>query len=402
MSLVEIESTRIRDSDDDSGRPQLSEKALGLLEAARRVLDRDGADGLTLRAIANEGKVPTSLAMYYFGSMAKLEALLLDSIWRDEVAQHLETLQTLPSSFEDRVDILVNFHSNIAGKLDGFQAYCELITHVIRNPSTKQAVARIYEGYRSELNYPFLVTSEHPSSRTRANSAVMLAAGEGLPIGRLLGLSEPSMLDGFEMLSAIFKQEILNESPTETPTPPAQLEPTQAVSTDLRAGHGAYKSSNRLLSAGRRLLHKGGLRELTFGRIAVESGESKSLISYHFKSKKGFINALVKSLLEEWLESINRTLIDPKLISPALLARELFSENSPFVTLILLQPVLRRDSELQGIARTTYLQAVTLLSGRMNFSTSEHRNCSELTAAAVFLAVLNEEPHINMPAKHHR
>src|SRR5699024_10205923 len=126
------------------------------LHGARRVVDRDGADGLTLRAVAQESGVSTSLAIYYYGSMARLEALLLDSIWSKEVADHLQELKNLPASLANRVDILVRFHSTIAQNQDGFRTYSELITHVIRNANTREKVAKIYEGYRLDLNFPLL------------------------------------------------------------------------------------------------------------------------------------------------------------------------------------------------------------------------------------------------------
>src|SRR5699024_1537930 len=78
--------------------PTSPAKALAVLHGARRVDDRDGADGLTLRAVAQESGVSTSLAIYYYGSMARLEALLLDSIWSKEVADHLQELKNLPAS----------------------------------------------------------------------------------------------------------------------------------------------------------------------------------------------------------------------------------------------------------------------------------------------------------------
>ncbi len=390
MSIVNVEPPATHGSIVSPEARELPDKALELLDAARQILDRDGADGLTLRALAVEGGVPSSLAIYYFGSMARLEAQLLDSIWRDEVAQHIRDLEELPPSIAERVDILINFHSTIARDLDGFRAYCELITHVIRDDITRSNVARLYEGYRVDLNYPFLVTGRLSQARSQANAAVMLAAGEGLPLGRLLGVSEASMLAGFDLLSSLFKRELLGEwEGTEPGTKPNLGDDVLHFDVvPLRANtHDNNLTSSRLLAGGKRLLHKGGIRELTYGNIATETGESKSLISYYFKSKKGYLEALVRVLIQEWSESVTRALIDQEHISPASLERELFGANSPLVSLILLQPVLRRERDLQHIAKSAYLHTIAVLSDR--FKQRDSADYSSTIAASLFIATLN-------------
>lgn len=392
MSLVNLESSIIRDSIKSSRESALPEKALEVLEAARRVIDRDGADGLTLRAVAQEAGVPSSLAIYYFGSMAKLEALLLDSIWRDEVSQHLRDLEDPPLPLVDRVDMLVNFHSTIAKNIDGFRTYSELITHVIRDDATKQHVARIYEGYRSELNFPLVVSEEHSSLRSQANAAMMLAAGEGLPLNRLLGGSEESMLNGFSLLSDLFKAELLGKHSVERYRFSDFSDDSftsESSSIELSTELNLNATSRRLLSAGIDLLHIGGLREITFGNISELSGESKSLISYYFKSKHGFLDALVRVLLQEWTEKVKSALINRRLITPVLMARKLFGEKSVLVSLILLQPALRHELTRREMAQSAYTQTIFSLSTLFSYDRQATCGHSAMTAATVFLAALN-------------
>jgi AcrR family transcriptional regulator len=77
---------------------------------------------------------------------------------------------------------------------------------------------------------------------------------------------------------------MIDESlPLEDPTP--QLSPT----------------AERLLEAARAILKRDGFDRLTYEAIAAESGETQSLIRYHFGDKAGLVRTLVES--EFFLES---------------------------------------------------------------------------------------------------
>jgi AcrR family transcriptional regulator len=56
-------------------------------------------------------------------------------------------------------------------------------------------------------------------------------------------------------------------------------------------------TAERLLEAARVVLRRDGLDHLTFEAIAAESGETQSLIRYHFGDKAGLIRTLVESEL---------------------------------------------------------------------------------------------------------
>lgn len=60
-------------------------------------------------------------------------------------------------------------------------------------------------------------------------------------------------------------------------------------------------TAERLLEAARLILKRDGFDHLTYEAIAAESGETQSLIRYHFKSKSGLIRTLIES--EFYLES---------------------------------------------------------------------------------------------------
>ena len=368
----------------------LPEKAVEILSAARRVLDREGADGLTMRAVSQEAGIPSSLTMYYFGSMAQLEALLLDSLWRDEVTQHLKDLSSPPDSVSGRVDLLVGFHLRIAENDAGFRAYSELVAHVLRDRDTQQDLAKIYEMYRTELNSPLLRSPEVPRSLSDAYAAIVLAAGEGLPIGRLFGETDSSMREGFRFLSSLLSARIADPHgdgrPAGASLPTRRPGAAPAFATFTSNPVPTNATATKLLTAGAGILHRSGLRALTFSAISEASGEAKSLVSYHFKNKRGFIDALAHSLLDEWSVEVHRALIAPKRITAKALTAQLYGERSPLVSLILLQPALRHRPDLQQRADTAYSRAIGDLSELFAGDPSAGR---ARTSAIVFLATLN-------------
>jgi len=374
--------------------PTSPAKALAVLHGARRVVDRDGADGLTLRAVAQESGVSTSLAIYYYGSMARLEALLLDSIWSKEVADHLQELKNLPASLANRVDILVRFHSTIAQNQDGFRTYSELITHVIRNANTREKVAKIYEGYRLDLNFPLLESSLRSCCETRALAALMLAIGEGLPLARLIDDSEEVMTECFALLAELFKNEseehqvaIVSEQTTTGQATPGCL---TSHFRQLRDNPEAHNTTpGRLLSAGIQLLHRGGLREITFSNISRVSGESKSLITYYFKSKQGFLEALGNRLLTNWSRGLHEGFFGRRTVTPTYLKDLLFGDESLLLSLLLLLPLLRQSPALRVQAKAVYLETIESISPLFEFPRPELDGYSSTAAATVFVAALH-------------
>ena len=58
-------------------------------------------------------------------------------------------------------------------------------------------------------------------------------------------------------------------------------------------------TATRLLEAAKTILARDGFARLTFDAIAAESGETASLIRYHFGSKAGLIEALLDSVVHQ-------------------------------------------------------------------------------------------------------
>lgn len=369
---------------------ELSPRALELFAAARRVVDRDGADGLTLRAVAAEAQVPSSLPIYYFSSMERLEALLLDSLWREQVARHRAAIQVPPPTAAERIDVLVDFHSEIARDLGIYRTYFELVTHVIRNPATRRTVADMYAGYRNELNLPLLLASGQATARSAQKAAVMLGGGEGLPLGLLLDDDEAEMERAFSLLAHLFKDDVgvLGEWPPGTEVLARDVDPgTQPVEPPENEARGG--TPGLLISAGITLLHKRGFRAITFSHVAAEAHESKSLISYHFKNKEGYLDALVRRVFSDWSAQILRVMETPGRLNARALIRSLYGSRSVLVSAILVQPALRDGSARLPIARAAYTRTLAGLARHFQGEHRGERGYSPVTAATLFLAVLN-------------
>jgi AcrR family transcriptional regulator len=86
--------------------PDLSPTAARILEAAKRVLAREGFRGLTFEAIAKEAGENPALIRYHFGSKAGLLAALVDSVLYQEAKDLIEQLTPVPAGDERREALL--------------------------------------------------------------------------------------------------------------------------------------------------------------------------------------------------------------------------------------------------------------------------------------------------------
>ncbi|HVZ45783.1 MAG TPA: TetR/AcrR family transcriptional regulator [Ramlibacter sp.] len=71
------------------------------------------------------------------------------------------------------------------------------------------------------------------------------------------------------------------------------------------------ESELRMLRAGTRLIAWGGVASTTLAAIGVEAGYSRGLPVYAFKSKQGFITALLNSM-EQWFDATLKTALKGK------------------------------------------------------------------------------------------
>ena len=106
--------------------PDLSPTAGVILEAAKRVLERDGFAGLTFDSIAREAREHPSLIRYHFGSKAGLIAALVDSVFHLESVQIMESVAAQPEG-DARRHALFAMHREIARRLEAYRMYYGLV-----------------------------------------------------------------------------------------------------------------------------------------------------------------------------------------------------------------------------------------------------------------------------------
>ena len=116
-------------------------------------------------------------------------------------------------------------------------------------------------------------------------------------------------------------------------------------------------TAERLLEAARAVLRRDGFERLTFEAIASESGETQSLIRYHFGDKAGLIRTLVESELFLESDDVKAAVADAR-PGPerrrALLrkCRDIATAKDELRNYLELLPRLARDESLRPLLKT--------------------------------------------------
>ncbi|HMK91567.1 MAG TPA: TetR/AcrR family transcriptional regulator [Thermoleophilia bacterium] len=131
----------------DDPTPDLAPTAARILEAARRVLARDGFRGLTFETIAREAEENPALIRYHFGSKAGLIAALVDSVLYQEAVQLIEQLTAVPAGEERRTQLLA-LHEGLPQDTDAYRNFFELIPHVLRDEELRPHLSGLFDWYR--------------------------------------------------------------------------------------------------------------------------------------------------------------------------------------------------------------------------------------------------------------
>lgn len=362
---------------------QLGVRARRMLEAAQRVVDRDGADLLTLRSVAREANESPSLVLYHFESMSKLEAMLLDSWWHDIDVEFLESIKSMPEDAAQRIDKLIAFHKSIAADPRRYQRYFELVSGVIRRPEAMAEIAVIYRSYRTELNAPLLTNPRLTPGETDALAALVLATAEGLPFLRLLNPESFQENRGFDLLSNLLKQRLASGVERE----PGQAKPLSPALRAATVGTGVHKTATRLLDAGHSILQTSGLRGLSLESLAKESGEARPAVGYHFGNKTAFVDALALNVLEKWSMEITTSIGWPELFQHPNSSANLASVQAITTKVIQIFPVIQRRKLVHQAAATAYMDAQKGLAERIRPIT-DSRAIEATGAADICIAAL--------------
>jgi TetR/AcrR family transcriptional regulator, regulator of biofilm formation and stress response len=127
--------------------PRLAPTAARILDAAKRVLARDGFRALTFVNIAAEAAENPALIRYHFGSKAGLISTLVDSVLYVESLDLIEKLTSVPPG-DERRRALFELHQTYAKDLDGYQLFYELVPHILRDPDLRPHLSALFDWYR--------------------------------------------------------------------------------------------------------------------------------------------------------------------------------------------------------------------------------------------------------------
>jgi len=127
--------------------PRLAPTAARILEAAKRVLARDGFPALTFANIAAEADENPALIRYHFGSKAGLVTTLIDSVMYLESVELIEELASVPPG-DERRRALFQLHQTYARELDAYQMFYEVVPHILRDEELRPHLRALFDWYR--------------------------------------------------------------------------------------------------------------------------------------------------------------------------------------------------------------------------------------------------------------
>jgi len=291
-----------------------------ILDAARRVLERDGYSGLTLRRIGREAGETKSLIVYHFGDKDGLIAALVDSLWHEEDMDLVRRLGDLPDAPADRLRALIDVHHALALETPDYRVYFDLLPNLMRDASARRRHAQLNASYRAMGVMATAGTALDDDER-QALACLLLAVGEGA--GALV-LLDPEGFDhdaAFALLQTLTAQRAavvpagaIDSAPADAGAsrmgaagataeggaapvdigsglagglPPVMADPTAELAPVAR----------RLLEGAIKVLVRDGLERLTFEAVADASGEPRSATTYYFGEKHNLIVAAHDTLL---------------------------------------------------------------------------------------------------------
>lgn len=164
--------------------PNLPPTAARMLEAAKRVLARDGLRAITFESVAREAGENQGSIRYYFANKAGLITALVDSVMYLEAVQLIEALSEAPAGAE-RMHALLRLHRDIARDLVAFRMYYELIPAAIRDDELREHFRKLFEWYRALDAWALTPTDDNDwlqRLQPLALLTVALADGVGLMV----------------------------------------------------------------------------------------------------------------------------------------------------------------------------------------------------------------------------
>lgn len=152
-----------------------------LLDAAKRILERDGFSALTLSAVAGEAGESKASIGYHFGNKNGLIVALVDSLVHEANRGLITETHRYPMG-EQRLRVLMEGERQIIEDTGSFITLLEILPYAMREESLRQRIAELYVGYRGTV-LSVLDAQDDPNRAALASFATLtIAVVDGLSI----------------------------------------------------------------------------------------------------------------------------------------------------------------------------------------------------------------------------
>jgi len=173
----------------DESMSDLPPAAARILTAAREVLVAKGFGGLTLKAIAKESGENSAMVQYYFGNKAGLVTALIDSNFRDDLAEVTAVMSSVTGE-----DLLPKFVESLRtiSAWPSFRVFFDVLPYALRQEEYKSRMAAVYDWYRqTKLDW---LRAEDGEPDTQAHNDALLGFAD-LIVAVLDGLAIQKAID---------------------------------------------------------------------------------------------------------------------------------------------------------------------------------------------------------------
>ena len=171
-----------------------------VLQCARRMLIERGFEALTLENVALESRESKASIQRYFGSRAGLIEALFDSLMHDDYVAMKSEAESLPPG-DERVHTYLLGLRGIAGDVEAWRAFFEIVPHALRDPDLHERLTQMYAWYRDLTAFTCGLDGTSLDERHQAALATLiLATLDGLSFQVALDPRSVDPAPAFELL----------------------------------------------------------------------------------------------------------------------------------------------------------------------------------------------------------
>jgi AcrR family transcriptional regulator len=183
-----------------------------VLQCARHVLIERGFEALTLENVALESQESKASIRRYFGSKAGLVDALLDSLVHDDYVAMKSEAESLPPG-DERVHVYLLGLRGIAGDVEAWRTFFEIVPHALRDPDLHERLAQMYAWYRDLTAFTCgLDGTSLDEKRQNALATLILATLDGLSFQVALDPRSVDPAPVFELLYEFIQSALRSEA----------------------------------------------------------------------------------------------------------------------------------------------------------------------------------------------